>query len=289
MCQMQSLVSDFKSYVQSVGYVTTTARTLPRCVGEFLSYTSASDIHAIRATDILDFYEWLHVRPLRRREGNLSGAMIDHYVYALRTFYGWLQSTEQIDINLVSGLRLPRLGAGERQPLTPAQVQLLFDHAKDLRESVILHLFYSCGLRRSEAEALDIPDVSLSQRLLYVRSGKGARRRVVPLPVRVAACMACYYDAVRAPVPGVRDAGSFILNKTGLRMRGDSFNDTVQAIGQRAKLEEVVTLHRLRHSIATHLLARGMDMEDVRAFLGHRCLETTQRYAKVDEAKILAL
>jgi len=262
---------------------------LPYCVREFLSHTGNSDIQAITALDIARFYEWLQVRPLVRREGSLSGAMIDHYMYALRTFYSWLQSSGQINHNPISGLQLPRLGAGERQPLTPAQVTLLFDHAKCLQERVILHLFYSCGLRRSEAEALDIPDVSIGQCLLYVRSGKGARRRVIPLPGRAAGCLQHYYETERQPLLQVYDADSFMLNKAGERLSGKSLNDMVRAIGQRAKLAEVVTPHRLRHSIATHLLKRGMDMEDVRAFLGHGCLETTQRYAKVDASQILAL
>jgi site-specific recombinase XerD len=262
---------------------------LPYCVQEFLSFCGPDDVGGIAARDVIDFYAWLQVRPLVRREGTLSGAMIDHYLYALRTFYSWLQATGQIDHNPVSGLRLPRLGAGERLPLDLAQIALLFDHARGLRERVLLHLFYSCGLRRSEAEALDISDVSLPQRLLYVRSGKGARRRVVPLAGRVAACLQHYYEGEREPLLHVYDTDSLLLNRAGQRLRGNSMNDIVQTIGQRARLEEVVTPHRLRHSIATHLLGRGMELEQVRVFLGHGSLDTTQIYARVAPDNILAL
>jgi site-specific recombinase XerD len=243
----------------------------------------------ITAADIGNFYEWLQVRPLQRREGCLSGAMIDHYGYALRTFYSWLQATGQIDHNPMSGLRLPRLGAGQQLPLDLAQIALLFDHARDLRERVLLHLFYSCGLRRSEAEALDISDVSLAQRLLYVRSGKGARRRVVPLAGRVAACLQHYYEGERQPLLHVYDTDSLLLNRVGQRLRGDSMNDMVQAIGVRTQLDAVVTPHRLRHSIATHLLGRGMALEQVRVFLGHGSLDTTQIYARAARDQITAL
>ncbi|MBO9154076.1 tyrosine-type recombinase/integrase [Chitinophaga sp. GCM10012297] len=289
MHQIQLALSQFKSYLQAVGYSTTSVYMLPYCTGEFLSFTGGSDLAAITVTDLLAFYDHLQVRPLVRREGTLSGAMIDHYGYGLRVFFNWLQSTGQIDMNPASGLRLPRWGSAERQPLNPAQIGLLFDHAGNLRNRVILHLFYSCGLRRSEAEALNIADVSFTQRLLYVRSGKGARRRVVPLPASVAACLERYYLAERQHAPGASDPDCWLLNRVGQRLRGGRLNEVVGAIAARAKIAEPVTAHRLRHSIATHLLGRGMDMEQVRVFLGHRCLETTQRYAKTDEAKILAL
>lgn len=286
---MPSLVSGFTAYLRQVGYSTGSVYMLPYCVKEFLTFTNANAIGAIRPTQVLDFYAWLQVRPLQKREGTLSGAMIDHYGYALRTFYSWLQATGQTDHNPVSGLRLPRLGAGQRLPLSAAQITLLFDHAKCGEERVLLHLFYSCGLRRSEAEALDIPDVSLPQRLLYVRSGKGARRRVVPLAGRVAVCLQHYYEGERQPLLGIYDTDSLLLNRTGQRLRGDSMNEVVQAIGVRAKLDTVVTPHRLRHSIATHLLGRGMALEQVRVFLGHESLDTTQIYAHAATDKILAL
>lgn len=289
MHQVQLTLSQFKSYLQSVGYGTTSVYMLPYCVQEFFSYTGARDIGTITATDIGAFYEWLQVRPLKRRQGCLSGAMINHYGYALRTFYGWLVSSGQAGHNPVSGLRLPRYGGGGRLPLSPGQIESLFDHARDLRERVILHLFYSCGLRRSEAEVLHIADVSFTRQLLYVRSGKGARRRVVPLPGRVTACLRYYYAAERSPLLGVYDAESFMLNKAGRRLRGSSMNDMVQAMGIRAKLREPVTAHRLRHSIATHLLGRGMAMEQVRALLGHASLDTTQIYARAATDQILAL
>lgn len=289
MHHIPSLVSGFTAYLREVGYSTGSVYMLPYCVQEFLTFTGASDIGAITPTQVLDFYAWLQVRPLQKREGTLSGAMIDHYGYALRTFYSWLQATGGIDHNPMSGLRLPRLGAGLRLPLDLEQIASLFDHANGLQERVLLHLFYSCGLRRSEAEALDIPDVSLPQRLLYVRSGKGARRRVVPLAGRVAACLQHYNDAERVPLQSVYDTDSLLLNRTGQRLRGDSMNEVVQAIGVRAKLETVVTPHRLRHSIATHLLGRGMALEQVRVFLGHGSLDTTQIYARAATDKILAL
>ena len=108
--------------------------------------------------------------------------MISHYVYALRTFFTWLEVTEGLDYNPISGLKFRRPRQNVREPLTTEEVQALFTAATTLKQRALLHLFYSCGLRRSEGEALNKADVHFRDGLLYVREGKGAKRRVIPMP-----------------------------------------------------------------------------------------------------------
>ena len=285
MEQFTQALARFSAYLHQVGYSAGSVYMLPHCVKEFLLFTGAAIQDAIGAVDVLDFNEHLQARPLQKRTGALSGAMINQYGYSLRAFFNWLQDTGQLAVNPVSSVRWPRLAVGERVPLSVSEIAGLFTQAHTLRERVALHLFYSCGLRRSEGEALHLRDVDTARQLLYVRSGKGARRRVVPLTGRVAACFAGYLATERAEPPAGHD--SFMDNHCGQRMRGDSYNDLVRRLGIRAGLAEPVTLHRLRHSIATHLLGRGMALEQVRDFLGHRQLETTQLYAKLLPTKIL--
>jgi integrase/recombinase XerD len=87
----------------------------------------------------------------------------------------------------------------------------------------------------------------------------------------------------------VVDENAFILNNVGNRMRGDGFIKLLKQITEKAALQKEITLHHLRHSIATHLLQSGMSMEYVRDFLGHSFLETTQIYAKptAEQLKLL--
>ncbi|MXV13906.1 tyrosine-type recombinase/integrase [Hufsiella ginkgonis] len=154
-----------------------------------------------------------------------------------------------------------------------------------MQERAVLHLFYSCGLRRNEGEALNARDVHFAQRLLYVRSGKGAKRRVVPMPAQVAADLENYYMQERAD----HQERAFMLNKTGGRMSGQGYQGVLSELLERAGLPPGTTLHHLRHSIATHLLASGVSMELLREFLGHSCLETTQIYAGISRQQLLTL
>lgn len=285
---MYQIVDSFKSYLSVLGYSSGTQSMLPGCIRDFLAYGQYSSIGEIQPVDISMFYEWLHERPLKRGEGGaLSEMMIRHYVYALKVFFSWQLETGAITRNPVSVLKFKRPGCSHRKPLTVAEIQALFAAAVTCREHAMLHLFYSCGLRRSEAVRLQLSDVHFMPRLLYVRSGKGDRRRVIPLTVRVAVSLEQYIlqERGRASYTGT----AFMLNSKGRAMRGDSYVRLLKSLLRKAGMSKDISPHHLRHSIATHLLQSGMSIEYVRDFLGHKCLESTQIYARPGSHQLQAL
>lgn len=279
---MTTTLQAFKDYLFQVGYSESTVNMLPACVGEFMEHQQVTDIVHISQEQVRAFYEWLQTRPLKKRPGALSEMMISHYMYALRTFFSWAEHTGQIDYNPLSGMKFTRARQNRREPLKPEETQQLFEAAATLKETALLHIFYSCGLRRTEGESLNVSDIHYKLQLLYVREGKGARRRVVPLTERVSRELEAYYlkERLGSTARHVKDSQAFMLNKAGNRMKGSQYNKLLKALTSKATITKQITLHHLRHSIATHLLQSGMSMEYVRDFLGHRFLETTQVYAK---------
>lgn len=287
---MTEIIQSFKNYLYQVGYSESTQKMLPALVKEFIQHQQITDISFIEQQKVKSFLEFLQTRPLKLRSGALSEMMISHYVYALKTFFSWCEVTEQIDYNPISGMKFKRPKQNIRAPLSKEEINQLFEAASTLKLQTILHLFYSCGLRRSEGEALNINDIHFKQQLLYVREGKGAKRRVVPITERVSKDMEEYYLQERcSSIKKVKDENAFILNNTGNRMRGDGYIKLLKQITEKAALQKEITLHHLRHSIATHLLQSGMSMEYVRDFLGHSFLETTQIYAQptAEQLKLL--
>lgn len=289
---MTSLILSFKTWLYQVGYSETSQYMLPTCVSEFIQQQAITDIRYIEQQKVRSFYEYLQTRPLKLRSGGaLSEAMIYHYMFALRTFFSWLEVSGEIDYNPISGMKFKRPRINARQPLTVEEIQQLFAACRTLQETALLHVFYSCGLRRSEGEDLNIQDVHFKEQLLYVREGKGAKRRVVPMTITVTAELENYYLSERCTnqVKRVRDENAFFLNRTRGRMMGDQLNRLLQGIVGKADLGKEITLHHLRHSIATHLLRGGMGMEYVRDFLGHSWLESTQIYAQpaAEQLKLL--
>ncbi len=288
---MKPILQSFKNYLYQAGYSDTIHRMLPTLVKEFIIQQEITDISFVEQKRVKSFYEYLQTRPLRKRSGALSEMMIRHYLYALRTFFTWLEVTEQADYNPISGMKFKRAKQNIRKPLSLQEIALLLESVTTLKQRALLHIFYSCGLRRSEGESLNTGDIHFKQRVLYVRRGKGAKRRAVPMTDRVSRELEEYYLQERCgnSVKKVRDEDAFLLNRTGGRMSGDQLNTLLKELAQKAGLEKEITLHYLRHSIATHLLHGGMNMQYVKDFLGHSFLESTQVYAKPNAEQLKGL
>lgn len=270
------ILEQFTRYIQQIGYSKGSQYQIPNCIKEFLEVTNKS-FKNINQQDIIDFYQYLQTRPLKRRTGALSEAMIAHYVFSLKTFFNWLEQTGQIKYNPISNIKFKSPQGNPREPLSQKEIQQLFEAAQTSKETAILHLFYSCGLRRTEAENLNTSDIHFSKNLLYIREGKGAKRRAIPINEKVKTELESYYNNERTKV----SEEAYMLNRTNQRMRGDSYNKALKKIIERTEIDKEITLHYLRHSIATHLLENGLSIEFVRDFLGHSHLEATQIYVKV--------
>jgi integrase/recombinase XerD len=292
---MEAILQQFREHLYQSGYNESTQKTLLVMVQEFIWQQQIREISDVSGQNIHSFYEYLQTRPLKKRSGALSEVTISRYVYALKTLFCWLEITEQINHNPISGIKFKTPGYHVRHPLSREEVQQLFAAAATYKQRAVLHVCYSCGLRKSEAEALNIRDLHFKQQLLYVREGKGHKRRVIPLTARVARELEEYYvqDRCSAYAGNTADGQAFILNNKGCRMRGYTYNELLKQLvkkaGIPAKEQGNITLHHLRHSIATHLLQSGMSMEYVKDFLGHRFLETTQLYARLHAGQLAGL
>ena len=289
----KEITQGFQRYLEQLGYSKSSIFMLPRCVLDFLEYTNTTDITQIKQQEIQRFYEYLQQRQHKRKAEALSETFIHHNIYSLKVFFSWLEKTHQIDFNPISNLKFKRPQVNVRQPLSQQEIKELFDNVVDTKEIALLHLFYSCGLRRTEAENLNIRDIHFGTNLLYIRDGKGAKRRVVPINEKVKRELERYYLDVRQKIPINQvqedEKEAFMLNTVGTRMSGESYNRALKSILKRTSIQKIITLHHLRHSIATHLLENGLSVELVRDFLGHSHLETTQIYTKVFKHQLKGL
>lgn len=274
------LTENYKTYLTQLGYSKSSVQMLPACVLDFLQYANINEPKEISQEDIQSFYEYLQNRPHKRKPTALSETFIHHNIYSLKVFFNWLEQTHQLKYNPISNLKFKRPKVNTREPLSQEEITELFAATQNSKEIAILHLFYSCGLRRTEAENLNTSDIHFTQNLLYVREGKGAKRRVIPITEKVKKELEHYFITERKTNPG-KDLEAFMFNTKYARMKGDQYTKILKQLLKRAGIEKEITLHHLRHSIATHLLENGLTIEFVRDFLGHTHLEATQLYAKV--------
>jgi len=281
--------AEFKTHLKRLGYSKGSQSMLPSCVGEFLSCLEEKNIYNLQEIEpihIQEHYEYLTQRPNKRKPGGLSSRMINHHIYAIRLFLNYQEETGNIVNNPISGLSFPRPESKEREVLTIEEIKTLYKVSETFREKAIIGLFYGCGLRRSEGVALNVKDISFKSSLLYVREGKGSKRRVIPVNEKV---LNDFKDYLYHERFAIQNEIAFICNNAGRRMKGDRHNNIVKELIQKAEIPKEISLHNLRHSIATHLLDNGMSLEYVRDFLGHKHLEATQIYTRISKRKLREL
>ncbi len=215
----------------------------------------------------------------------LGRATIQRRLAALRSWGRFLQETGQD-----SGERwmppLPVKGRTLPQVLSEGEVERLFracegSHPLDLRDRTLLELAYGCGLRASELAGVRLADLDASAGILRVR-GKGDKERLVPFLGSVRDQVVNYVTHYRPKgIPESEDA--LFLSRSGSSLGREDVWRIVQKRGKAAGIPASrLHPHVLRHSFATHLIRRGMDLRTLQELLGHSSIATTERYTHFD-------
>ncbi|NLV38939.1 MAG: tyrosine-type recombinase/integrase, partial [Bacteroidales bacterium] len=149
-----------------------------------------------------------------------------------------------------------------------------------IRDRAILSVYYGCGLRRSEGINLDVNDILLKEKRVYVRKGKNYKERYVPMTEAVKDDLENYIYVAREKIRSFKNTKpeALFLSMQVKRLCGNALIRRIHKLAESAGIQKEIGLHTLRHSIATHLLQSGMTLEEVKQFLGHSSLESTQIY-----------
>ena len=227
-----------------------------------------------------------------RRSAGIGNRSLMRTLAGMRGFVRFLERSGKGKVGALAAVRTPKLGKTLPRPLpveaakTMADPDLAAGDGRDVwihtRDAAVLALLYGCGLRISEALGLTRADIGAGDAITV--TGKGRKQRMVPLIPQVQKLIADYLALCPHDV-GV-DGPLFVGAKGGpLSAR------VVQLTMARARgalgLSETATPHALRHSFATHLLARGGDLRAIQELLGHASLATTQIYTEVDAERLI--
>ncbi len=171
------------------------------------------------------------------------------------------------------------------------EVRRLLAMAANIKARVMLSLAYGCGLRAGEVVRLRVGDIDSAQNIIRVVQAKGRKDRNVMLPGDILGLLREWWKER----PAGQDKGVAVTERRlfpGYRGKGLSTRQLSRLFheaGAAAGITKPVTLHSLRHSFATHLLERGVDIRVIQALLGHHKLETTARYTRVATGLISAV
>jgi integrase/recombinase XerC len=236
----------------------------------------------------------LHASDLRafladRRGEGLGSSSAAREMSAVRAFLTYAAEQQG------NAPQLPRTRAPKRprtlpRPASPEDAIALANEAElaapndwiGARDLAILLLLYGAGLRVAEAMGLMARILPLGQAMRV--TGKRGKTRIVPLVPAVREAIDAYVALCPYPLAG--DTPLFVGAKGG-QLNADLVRRAVRGARARLGLPDSVTPHALRHSFATHLLARGADLRSLQELLGHASLSSTQIYTEVDAARLL--
>jgi integrase/recombinase XerC len=231
----------------------------------------------------------------RRRRDGIDPRTLMRALAATRSFARFLEREGRGSVGALAAVRAPRISRGLPKPLSVLSAKSVADPASRAgeerepwvlaRDAAVLALLYGSGLRISEALGLkrrDAPVPGTGDQVTVL--GKGGKSRMVPVLPQVAQSVADYISL--CPHDLAPDAPLFRGERGGpLSPR------IVQLVMQRLRgalgLADTATPHALRHSFATHLLARGGDLRSIQELLGHASLATTQIYTAVDAERLV--
>ncbi len=295
------LETAFKEWLDILGFAKATVYSLPHAVREFLYFleqNNCTHINRIQHQHLKDYYHYLTTRTNEKQGGALSSAYINHHGWALEKFFEFLHHKGATGLPAINLKRLKRESL-KREILTETEIKELYEiaeaqeyrtqlqEANNYQDLVLLTVYYGCGLRRNEGISLDIDDINFDARILHVKKGKNSKQRLIPFNQKSAKLLRDWIFEYRNVLAKDKTESRLFINYYGKPLTGGRLNERLQRLVEKSESaalrEKKISLHSLRHSIATHLLANGMDIQKVQRFLGHSSLETTQIYTHLLE------
>ncbi|HEY1689029.1 MAG TPA: site-specific tyrosine recombinase XerD [Solirubrobacteraceae bacterium] len=220
----------------------------------------------------------------------LKPTSVQRKAASIRSFYSHLRREGLIAHDPTSELRWRQRSRRLPKVLSRDEVGKLLaqPHGSDplaLRDRALLELMYACGLRVSEAIALQVSDVDLEEEMLRAR-GKGSKERIVPVGSVAVKAVRAYLRSGRPQLIGDGVQRMLLLNSRGGALSRQGLYKIIGGHAASAGLGGRMSPHTLRHSFATHMLAGGCDLRSLQEMLGHADLATTQLYTHLSSERL---
>lgn len=263
---------------------------------EWLEQHNITTVDHIAPKHIQEYHHYLQTRPNARLKDNntLSIGSLNQHFRAIDKLLEYLQQLGKHKLPLPTNQRIfqdKHHRVEKIQPFTQEEIKTLINliphtfahlpqehrYKNQQHLYLIFALYYGCGLRRKEGYNLQIQEVDFSNKTIFIHKGKNYKDRIIPMNDSI-------YEALQHYIYNYRNLHRPPHNRLSLYTAG-TLNDLLQKLHKTANHPSIqskkITLHILRHSIATHLLENGMSIESISRFLGHSSLISTQVYTHI--------
>ncbi len=287
--RISALVPRYLQHLKIIGRARTTIKGTKyglRAFVRFLDEINVHDLTELSRDVILEYQQELAFR-LTDKGTPLTLRSQGFFLGVVKGFCTYLKGEDYLLTDPSENITLPK--KPKRLPkviLDSKEIKKLLSAPdmrtnKGYRNRIVLEVLYDTGIRAAEMAAVKLHDMDLTGGYLTVRSGKGAKDRVVPLSPRVCHMIKEYLLMVRPQMLRGKDDGSLIPNRWGSQMTPTAIWSIVKRCVLLAGIKKSISTHTFRHSCATHMLKAGAPIRHIQELLGHESLESTQIYTKV--------
>lgn len=205
----------------------------------------------------------------------------------IKSFFNYLMLTDVIPTSPAEFIDTPKFGRQLPDILTTEEIDRIIGaidiHShKGRRDSAMLEVLYSCGLRVSELTSLRLSDLFFGEGYIRV-TGKGDKQRLVPVSTVARDKIQLYLEERPQKYAGVE---TVFLNNRGSALTRVMVFTIIRQVACRAGITKHISPHTFRHSFATHLLEGGASIRQVQEMLGHESILTTEIYTHLDNAHL---
>jgi integrase/recombinase XerD len=294
----QNISKEYAGWYDTLGYNEKTKKRYTGIINQFFEWLETKNVNHITLlnyTHIKAFFEYVQNVKSRKTGETYSIVHLNDIFFVIDKLCTFLA---EIGMNNTPTPLNYRIKTDQKQINTENTHPFTIDEIKELQNTIpltykyqsfaerqakhyelrlIFALCYGCGLRRMEAYNLTAKDVDFDRKTLFVRQGKNYKDRIVPMNENVCATIKDYIYNFRSRLK-IKHNRLFVHSLSNLHT---ALKELQQATENPQIIEKRIYFHILRHSIATHLLQNGMDIESIAKFLGHSSLISTQIYTHI--------
>jgi len=277
-------ILEYRNQLKAAGYAKSSIGHYIFYLNQFKEYLKTRNINDLKEVThkiILEYQEYLATQATAMETRALK-------IRAVRRLFEYLTDTHRLLINPTEGIaETCRTNRKIQITLTLKEIKALLSAPNlslktGIRDRAMLEAMYSTAIRLNELISLEVYHADLKDRVLYIRKGKGGKKRVVPLSKEAVRYLKEYLRYIRCyyAKKNPKERRLF-LNHSGRPLNTGSVQAILRKYRMKARIKKPVSPHTIRRTCATHMLQNGADIRYIQKLLGHRHLATTQAYTKV--------
>ena len=253
-------------------------------LSEFAKFIGNSDFLDLNVTEFKKYVSYL--------SKNFSPSSHSRKLSSVKNFFLYLYDLKLVKNTPIDFIDFPKLPKKIPKFLSESEVNNLIKKSyedksfKGLRTTLLIEILYATGIRVSELVGISLGDISDNYSSIVIR-GKGGEQRIVPLFGKVKTVLKRYLGFLNQLKRPTKSLFLFPSNSKFGHLTRNRFFQILKNLGKEIHLDlNRISPHVLRHSFASHLLSRGVDLRIIQESLGHKDISTTQIYTHIQSSKL---